>query len=115
MTNEEFWKQIETYGKSVKTQHKIPPLILRANKEKLSILAVSRKGQLASLNGRGKPFAYCATRWDEKVPSDCTVGETELDGFFFQLIDSGYGGLGFVIDGTFLGVEWTDLFPPRKK
>ena len=113
MTNQEFWSTLELYARSPQTQSKIPPLILQANREKLSVLVVSRDGNLNILQVQGKLFAHFVTRLDAQVPDGCIVGETELDGFFFQLIDSGYNG----IDGTLIGVEWSDLFPakPGKK
>ena len=115
MTNEEFWKKIEECGKSAKTRNQIPLLIQQADKEKLSLLVVAKDGALQALEANDKIFAYCATRWDEEVPSGCSVDAIELDGLFFQLIDSGYGGLAFIVDGTLIGVEWSDLFPPAKK
>ena len=115
MTNEEFWKKIEECGKSEQTRNQIPLLIQQADKEKLSLLVVAKDKQLQVLKINGRIFLYCATRWDEEVPSGCSAGEIELDGFFFQLIDSGYGGLAFIVDGTLIGVEWSDLFPPAKK
>ncbi len=117
MTNQEFWSTLELYARSPQTQSKIPPLILQANREKLSVLVVSRDGNLNILQVQGKLFAHFVTRLDAQVPDGCIVGETELDGFFFQLIDSGYNGMAFTIDGTLIGVEWSDLFPakPGKK
>lgn len=52
-----------------------------------------------------------------QVPNGCIVSETELDGLFFQLIDSGYNGMAFTIDNALIAVEWSDLFPakPGKK
>ena len=35
-------------------------------------------------------------------------------GFFFHLIDNGYNGIGFIIDGAFIGIEWKDLMLPGR-
>ena len=113
MTNQEFWSTLELYARSPQTQSKIPPLLLQANKEKLSLLVVSRGQTLNVLSVQDKLFAHCVTRHNAQVPDGCIVGETELEGFFFQLIDSGYSGMAFTIDSTLIGVEWSDLFPPK--
>lgn len=117
MISQEFWSTLELYARSPQTQSKIPPLLLQANKEHLSLLVVSRNGNLNVLQVQDKLFAHCVTRLNAQVPDGCIVGETDLDGFFFQLIDSGYNGMAFTIDGTLIGVEWSDLFPakPGKK
>ena len=113
MTNNEFWNLLEIYARSPQTQTKIPPLILQANTEKLSVLVVTRNRNMNILNVQDKSFAHLVTRFSAQVPDVCIVGETELDGFFFQLIDSGYHGIAFTIDNTLIGVEWSDLFPTK--
>jgi hypothetical protein len=49
---------------------------------------------------------------NDPVPSGCTIDEAELNGLFFQLIDSGYNGLAFLQGGAFIGIEWKDLMMP---
>ena len=113
MTKEEFWSKIELYGKSPATQNKIPPLILQANKENLSLLVVAMDGTLQGVELENKAFVYCVTSRNAMVPAGCRVGETDFDGLFFQLIDSGYSGLAFFIGGDVIGVEWSDIFPAK--
>ena len=113
MTKEEFWNKIKLYGKSAATLNKIPPLILQASQEKLSLLVVAENGAMKPLQAQDKIFLYCVTDWNSMVPTGCTIGETDFDGLFFQLIDSGYSGLAFIIDGTFIGIEWPDIFPNK--
>ena len=114
MTNETFWRTLEAYIH--KDPEKIPSLILQANKEKLSVLVVTSNGQLQAIEVQEKLFAFCATGWNVKVPAGCQAGETKLDGFFFELIDSGYNGLAFAsANGPMVCVEWSDLFPVKTK
>ena len=57
-------------------------------------------------------FAHCVTDRNDPVPSGCSIDEVELSGFFFELIDSGYNVIGFLVDGAFIRIEWKDLMMP---
>ena len=117
MTNEEFWSQLRSLidPKTTTSVKAISSLFSTATKENLSLLVVLKDDELQSLHVGDLIFAHCLTDRNDPVPSGCTIDEAELSGFFFQLIDSGYNGIGFLVDGTFIGIEWKDLMLPPVK
>lgn len=114
MTNEQFWSQLRSLidPKTTTSCKAISSLFSTATQENLSLLVVLADDTLQSLSANSLIFAYCATDWHDPIPSNCSISETELNGFFFQLIDSGYNGIGFLMDGALIGIEWKDLIIP---
>ena len=114
MTNEEFWSQLRSLidPKTTTSVKAISSLFSTATKENLSLLVVLQDDTLQSLSANDLTFAYCATNRQDPVPTGCVIVETELNDFFFQLIDSGYNGIGFLMGGAFIGIEWSDLMLP---
>ena len=117
MTNEQFWSQLRSLidPKTTISCKAISSLFFKAMQEDLSLLIVHRDGTLQSLLENGLTYAYCVTDWYDPVPSDCSIADAELDGFFFHLFEHGYNGLGFLIDGALIGIEWKDLMLADKK
>ena len=116
MTNEQFRSQLRSLidPKTTTSVKAISSLFSIATQENLSLLVVLIDDELQTLNADGLTFAHCATDWHDPVPSGCSIYEIELSGFFFHLIDNGYNGIGFIIDGAFIGIEWKDLMLPGR-
>lgn len=114
MTNEEFWSELRSLidPKTTTSVKAISSLFSTATKENLSLLVVLKDDELQSLHVGDLIFAHCVSDRNDPVPSGCVIDEVELSGFFFQLIDSGYNGIGFLVDGAFIGIEWKDLMLP---
>ena len=115
MTNEQFWSQLRSLidPKTTTSVKAISSLFSTATNENLSLLVVLLDDTLQSLSANDLTFAYYVTDRDDPVPSGCVIVETELNGVFFQLIDSGYNGIGFLMDGALIGNEWSDLMLPH--
>ena len=116
MTNEQFRSQLRSLidPKTTTSVKAISSLFSIATQENLSLLVVLIDDELQTLEAEGLTFAHCATDWHDPVPSGCSIYEIELSGFFFHLIDNGYNGIGFIIDGAFIGIEWKDLMLPKR-
>ena len=104
MTNEQFRSQLRSLidPKTTTSVKAISSLFSIATQENLSLLVVLIDDELQTLNADGLTFAHCS------------IYEIELSGFFFHLIDNGYNGIGFIIDGAFIGIEWKDLMLPGR-
>ena len=115
MTNEQFWSQLRSLidPKTTSSVKAISSLFSTATNENLSLLVVLLDDTLQSLSAKDLTFAYYVTDRDDPVPFGCVIEETELNGLFFQLIDSGYNGIGFLMDGALIGIEWSDLMLPH--
>ena len=115
MTNEQFWSQLRSLidPKTTTSVKAISSLFSTATNENLSLLVVLLDDTLQSLSAKDLTFAYYVTDRDDPVPFGCVIEETELNGLFFQLIDSGYNGIGFLMDGALIGIEWSDLMLPH--
>ena len=115
MTNEQFWSQLRSLidPKTTTSVKAISSLFSTATNENLSLLVVLLDDTLQSLSANDLTFAYYVTDRDDPVPFGCVIEETELNGLFFQLIDSGYNGIGFLMDGALIGNEWSDLMLPH--
>lgn len=115
MTNEEFCKRLHQMAQSPKTYDQMPGLINQARNEKLSILAVSdSKHTAVTIPSENKLFLLCSTTWTPPR-LDYVVGETELEGFFEELIESGYNGIAFLENSRLIGLEWKDFFEANRK
>ena len=116
MTKQEFWNQLSELTRSQDTFSKLPALINKARAEHLSIpVKTIRRGDHAEpviLEIQGKLFIECATSFSI---FSADIGETDLDGFFEELIDSGYHGIAFVTKAGLVGLEWKDFFPARSR
>ena len=110
MTNQEFWNQLEICAGSEQTHDKIPPLLIQAKQENLSLLVVVMDNAIHALEVGNKNYVHCVTNKDVPIPLGCTVLEIELKGLFFSLIESGLNGLCFSTDKVLVGFEWKDLF-----
>lgn len=120
MTNQEFYRQLTQLASSNSTATQMPALIQKARKEHLCIPVVymgdSRDADPAVLIAQGKKYIQCSTALSfpvvmnvPKLKPGQKIGETELDGFFEQLIDCGYDGIAFLCPIGFVGLEWADL------
>ena len=114
MTNEEFRSELRSLidPKTTTSVKAISSLFSTATKENLSLLVVLKDDELQSFQVKDLIFAHCVTDRNDPVPSGCSIDEVELSGFFFELIDSGYNVIGFLVDGAFIGIEWKDLMMP---
>lgn len=110
MTNQEFWNQLEICAGSEQNHDKIPPLLIQAKQENLSLLVVVMDNAIHALEVGNKNYVHCVTNKDVPIPLGCTVLEIELKGLFFSLIESGLNGLCFSTDKVLVGFEWKDLF-----
>ena len=117
MTNEQFWSELRSLidPKTTTSVKAISSLFSTATQENLSLLVVLSDDELQSLDVSNLIFAHCVTDRNDPVPSGCTIDEAELNDLFFELIDSGYNGLGFLLGRTFIGIEWKDLIMANKK
>ena len=128
MTKLEFWSQLDALTRSSKTYEQIPPLILEARREHLSIPVVfdsfvnpepdGTTGEPAILCIQNKLFIRCATSLygTEKLPlfkQNQFIGESELDGFFEDLLECGYSGIAFLSSYGFVGIEWRGFAPGK--
>ena len=118
MTKHEFWKQLTELTKSQSTFSRIPALINSARAEHLSLpVKLIKRGDHAEpviLEVQGKLFIQCETSLNV-LQTD--TGETDLDGFFEELIDCGYHGIAFATKAGLVGLEWKDFFSvsPRSR
>lgn len=122
MTQQDFLNQLNKLSHKDKTIKDMPALINRARKEHLSIpvvhmMASDGAAKPVILGAENKNFIQCATVLQfPSVPLQPgqTIGITELDGFFEQLIDLGYNGIAFLTTVGFIGIEWMDFFKAGK-
>ena len=128
MTKLEFWSQLDALTRSSKTYEQIPPLILKARRDHLSIPVVfngfinpkqdGTTGEPTILRVQDKLFIRCATSlFDvEKLPlfkPNQFIGECELEGFLEDLVNCGYSGIAFLGSHGFVGIEWRDFAPGK--
>lgn len=122
MTQENFLNQLDKLSRKDKTIKDMPALINRARKEHLSIpvvhtMASDGSAEPVILCVENKNFIQCATVLQfPSVPLQPaqTIGATELDGFFEELIDLGYNGIAFLTTVGFVGIEWMDFFKAQR-
>lgn len=114
MTQKEFYARLDSLMDAESTFDLIPPLIMQARADGLSILISfqkNEKGESVAAYGmlQGRMFLLCAPKWDATDYGAYTLAETEITGLFEDLITDGYGGIAFQKNGTVYGIEWSDF------
>ena len=120
MTNQEFYRKLTKLASSNNTAPQMPALIHKAREEHLCIPVVfegkSSDAEPVVIFAQGKKYIQCSTALSfpvvmnvPKLKPGQKIGETELDGFFEQLIDCGYDGIAFLCPIGFVGMEWADF------
>ena len=115
MTQNEFYQRLDACMDAEATFDLIPPLIVQAVADDLSILVAFQKNdgdESVAAYGilQGKLFLLCATKWDTADYEGYTLAETNLGNLVDDLKADGYGGIAFSRNGRVYGVEWSDLF-----
>lgn len=118
MNQTDFYARLDTLMDSETTFDMIPPLVVQARADGLSILVAfekNEKGESVAAYGmlQGRMFLLCAPKWDATGYEAYTLAETEMDRLFDNLKADGYGGIAFQRNGTVYGIEWSDFEQPK--
>ena len=118
MNQTDFYARLGALMDSETTFDLIPPLVVQARADGLSILVAfekNEKGESVAAYGmlQGRMFLLCAPQWDATGYEPYTLAETEMGPLFRDLKADGYGGIAFQRNGTVYGIEWSDFERPK--
>ena len=111
MTNEQFWKQINTMIKTDAANHMLPFFISQGVASGLSIpVVVNNHDEMIYLPYRGLVYVFCCTGKKPKdAPKSAKVRIMPLQQLLFYLEEGKLDGIAFLEEGHFIGIEHEEL------